>query len=139
MRYLANNCVKALLLSRHVRVSTLGVFTKGLFLVLHPNIAFLQDVQNYVKLVIHRFSALSKMCYLAYNCVRVPSPNSHVRQSTLLSVDRHSFLFFIQILRFCKTCKITSNLLSIDLVHFRKCAIWRIICCRYSVFPKITL
>lgn len=65
--YLANNCVKALLLSRHVRVSTLGVFTKGLFLVLHPNIAFLQNVPNYVKLVIHRFSALSKMCHLAYN------------------------------------------------------------------------
>lgn len=44
--YLANNCVKALFLSRHVRVSTLGVFTKGLVLVLHPNIAFLQDVQK---------------------------------------------------------------------------------------------
>lgn len=98
--YLANNCVKALLLSRHVRVSTLGVFTKGLFLVLHPNIAFLQNV------------------LFGNNCVRVPSPNSHVRQSTLLSVDRHSFLFFIQILRFCKTCKITSNLLSIDLGTF---------------------
>lgn len=110
--------MKALLLSRHVRVSTLGVFTKGLFLVLHPNIAFLQNV------------------LFGNNCVRVPSPNSHVRQSTLLSVDRHPFLFFIQILRFCKTCKITSNLLSIDLVHFRKCAIWHIICCRYSVSQK---
>ena len=41
LRYLANNCVKALLLIRHVRFSTLGGFTKGLFLVLHPNIAVL--------------------------------------------------------------------------------------------------
>lgn len=40
------------------------------------------------------------------------------RFDALLSVDRHSFLFFIQILRFCKTCKIASNLLSIDLGTF---------------------
>lgn len=40
------------------------------------------------------------------------------RFDALLSVDRHSFLFFIQILCFCKTCKIASNLLSIDLGTF---------------------
>ncbi len=60
MRYLANNCVKALLLSRHVRVSTLGVFTKGLFLVLHPNIAVFYKT-DFVK------QNLPEMCYLAYN------------------------------------------------------------------------
>ena len=58
--YLANNCVKALLLSRHVRVSTLGVFTKGLFLVLHPNIAVFYKT-DFVK------QNLPEMCYLAYN------------------------------------------------------------------------
>ena len=45
---LANNCVKTLLLIRHVRFSTLGGFAKGLFLVLHPNIAVLRLIMCFV-------------------------------------------------------------------------------------------